>query len=851
MALGVRESGALLACCILLLLAVRQEGDIRIERRWGQAIEGVMDGVDGEGIMATYANGIAPMENEIPPPPLITDIDGDGQNEVVLVTREPKLKIFKFKGGGAAAGAGIGAGKQQPFLGRNRQLNMDQLVLVREVGLLTSLRLTSGRQIVGLSSGYIRPYSSTRNRKQVIVVVNESWGIFVFNHKLRLMWTRSIEVDLSRRFLAETAILIDPHPMRRAGSSATAAHNDTGVIIIGGRVASKASLNKASYMGQAHFESELDSMGPRPLEFPDAYPSELEGRILRPGSKSGSVRTEDATQRHSHTHGGMGGETHGRDPMHDQHFSYYAFEGLRGDTRWKHDATSFHEESPASSIWRPQHDTSSMHSGEMDWRVFRRSILDVALPHSWAPGRSATKMTLAHVEKTRSGTQKQSVKASRTIKSNFFVRDTFGQRPHSENEHVLNPNAIVVHLREGIEILHLYSGRPLCRLTLKAGEVHVDMDGDGVIDHVEVVGEIHRPHRVHSRADEHGAGAEHSAPCTAVVRSGIPPSRQLFNASICIHSWTDVLRFGPVMMPRIPVHRDSQLEHSSASHAHVSRGGGQNDFGIESTPGSLDSPGSSGSGTGAGSAINFLGKAFREAQESQKDIRVAQPIVVQEPQTVGKPAKKRRYHSFFYLNNGLVSSFNHDGSRAWHVLTKASWLLQSSPSHHASDELFGVDRSFRPSLHPFALRVDYPADHVLVVGEKWASLVTLAGNVRAEVELPRDRVVAQPIVADFNQDGVNDFVIITTRGYYGFSVSRRLGSHLFSLLVLLLVLLLAAVFAFQLAHSHTVVKLSSSYSTRMRGAGGVGMGMGMGMGRNNKTTFTSGLRMTKSLKAQL
>lgn len=45
--------------------------------------------------------------------------------------------------------------------------------LQREVGLLSSLSLTVGRQIVGLSSGYIRAYSRTRNRKQVIVLVNE------------------------------------------------------------------------------------------------------------------------------------------------------------------------------------------------------------------------------------------------------------------------------------------------------------------------------------------------------------------------------------------------------------------------------------------------------------------------------------------------------------------------------------------------------------------------------------------------------------------------------------------------------------------------------------------------------
>jgi len=32
-----------------------------------------------------------------------------------------------------------------------------------------------------------------------------------------------------------------------------------------------------------------------------------------------------------------------------------------------------------------------------------------------------------------------------------------------------------------ILVLHFYSGRPLCRLTMNKGSVHVDMNGDGVI----------------------------------------------------------------------------------------------------------------------------------------------------------------------------------------------------------------------------------------------------------------------------------------------------------------------------------------------------------------------------------
>ena len=48
------------------------------------------------------------------------------------------------------------------------------------------------------------------------------------------------------------------------------------------------------------------------------------------------------------------------------------------------------------------------------------------------------------------------------------------------------PNVLVAHLEEGIEAVHLYSGRTLCKLHLPAPGLHADLNGDGVLDHVQV-----------------------------------------------------------------------------------------------------------------------------------------------------------------------------------------------------------------------------------------------------------------------------------------------------------------------------------------------------------------------------
>ena len=48
------------------------------------------------------------------------------------------------------------------------------------------------------------------------------------------------------------------------------------------------------------------------------------------------------------------------------------------------------------------------------------------------------------------------------------------------------PNVLVAHLEEGIEAVHLYSGRTLCKLHLPPSGLHADLNGDGVLDHVQV-----------------------------------------------------------------------------------------------------------------------------------------------------------------------------------------------------------------------------------------------------------------------------------------------------------------------------------------------------------------------------
>lgn len=85
------------------------------------------------------------------------------------------------------------------------------------------------------------------------------------------------------------------------------------------------------------------------------------------------------------------------------------------------------------------------------------------------------------------------------------------------------------------------------------------------------------------------------------------------------------------------------------------------------------------------------------------------------------------------------------------------------------------------------------------------------------------------------------FSCVCSSSYYGYSVSRRVGGQLFTVLVVLLLLLLLAIFAFKLSQSDSL----GFQAAKMRQQGL------NSQPTRTKTTFTGTLRHIKSEKAQL
>eukprot|EP00299_Pterocystis_sp_00344_P015965 c7989_g1_i4.p1 GENE.c7989_g1_i4~~c7989_g1_i4.p1 ORF type:complete len:638 (+),score=178.76 c7989_g1_i4:38-1951(+) len=437
-----RDVVMFLVCGLSILIGLRNEGLYQFHKQWIEPINGKF-----------FQNGRFPDVTERIPPPLVTDVDGDGAKDLVIVTREPKIKILNVR---------------EPTVFFEGDSEVQVFPPKFEASLLTSVHISTGRQAVALASGYLSPFNTSPS-KQVIVVVLEEWTVLCFDHRLKLLWETSLQDEIDEttqgKMFREISVVISSQPIH---------FNDNGAVIIGGRLV--------------------------------AVPRNS-------GEKDASE--EDVMKLHEE---------------YQSHFTYVALEGSTGKLKWKHSAADFveHEETQ-HELNRPQINYKlSHHSGEKTWRQFRQSMLAL-LPHRWQ-NREHTSLLPVHVlPDAQSGPKKSSEsssvpKASLTFPSktlsSLLQFNKFDFRTVEKGDHA---NAIAAKIHGGIELIHYFTGRTICQLPLETGSVHLDLNGDGVIDHVSV--HLHVP-------EELFPSDKQITTLRIVASTGIPSHSELFSTSL-------------------------------------------------------------------------------------------------------------------------------------------------------------------------------------------------------------------------------------------------------------------------------------------------------------------------------
>jgi len=226
---------------------------------------------------------------------------------------------------------------------------------------------------------------------------------------------------------------------------------------------------------------------------------------------------------------------------------YIAFEGATGDRRWIGNDGETLSRVGRSSRPTIDGDEASGDASERACREFKTSAVRDGLPHFWRDEGDTT-MSLAHFRRDDARVKrdddderrrKKSLSSLKVMKQNVAlptgvaralsrVVETLHGAPKTAVKRVPfrvrkeePPNVVVSHHADGVDVLHLYSGRRICAMDLASPGLHVDLDGDGVVDHVEA-------HGWHSRA-------ENVPQCWATVTTtGARGERErVLSASIC------------------------------------------------------------------------------------------------------------------------------------------------------------------------------------------------------------------------------------------------------------------------------------------------------------------------------
>jgi hypothetical protein len=438
------------------------------------------------------------------------------------------------------------------------------------------------------------------------------------------------------------------------------------------------------------------------------------------------------------------------------HFSYYAFNLKDGSLRWQHDATSFRDADSTEQKRYPHRSfklsTKDLehHNSEVDWRTFRHSIME-ALPHRhehpWDTYFSPKAFSRTKNKKKREGHTSHKDDTSRpkyqtrSRQGNeeygeFGARLTAALAAKRERRHP-SPNVLVVHHSKGLEVLHLFTGRPICQVgPLMPHVTYDDFNGDLLIDSAVA-------HIAHEQVYNNGI-IEERAVCAGTISSNVPYTQELlFEAPIC--------RSGPgiqleMMLSFLRGNEDDDSENGVAL-------------------------------PGWGSADHFDSKT-----------RATAPAAIHRRVRSGIGIERMTHDVVFHLNSGHLTSVDtRTRSVRWRVGTQA-WFSNRDDSRREEAENPNGERNgpypHTLAYNPSALVHHVSDPYVLAVGESAIALVHVGSGIVEETLSLEGPAVAPVLIGDFNSDGTNDLLVLTRNGYRGYIAVQRQGGGVLPYLLL-------------------------------------------------------------------
>ncbi|EKF32752.1 hypothetical protein MOQ_003389 [Trypanosoma cruzi marinkellei] len=440
-----------------------------------------------------------------------------------------------------------------------------------------------------------------------------------------------------------------------------------------------------------------------------------------------------------------------------------------------------------NSIFKSQGVKNQFRAQEKPWTFYREAIITL-LPHRYS--HPWDEHIHPHVFFHAKNRKKRSFRAGnrvvvkykdRLIRMNKEDYGALGERLGIMNMHgnAATPvnksrrpaaNAMIFHSKNGIEVIHLYTGSVITRLgPLKSSGVYYhDINDDFQVDAIGT--QIGPRMEMHSRH-----GVDLIDDCLGVIHTGIPVAEdQLFNATICDTEGF----FGRLDL----IHHfiDNDIRGEDAPHA-----------------------------------LNTL-ELIGSRSVLSKNTRSVTPLVVQLHTTKGRDLFQVERHAVFMIDSGLVTCVDPSRRRViWRSQTAAGFygLREAAEADAGMAGMSAKERMHRavsfPHLAAYSfyrsqddavmsvsrseryLRTD---PFIIAVGERYMCILsTRTGRVLRTIELEHPPV-APVILRDLNGDGINDIVVVTKEGIYGFVVGTQTSSDTVTALMILMVALLAVLF---------------------------------------------------------
>eukprot|EP01063_Lacrimia_lanifica_P024077 TRINITY_DN32047_c0_g1_i1.p1 TRINITY_DN32047_c0_g1~~TRINITY_DN32047_c0_g1_i1.p1 ORF type:complete len:763 (+),score=288.00 TRINITY_DN32047_c0_g1_i1:58-2346(+) len=685
------------------------------------------------------------------PKPIVADVDGDGMNEIVACTAVDQIAVLNTYRAPRAVGG-----------------------YVQE--LTSRYTARSDGSIIGFAVGDVKRNITNATKpdappKLKTVTVSDEYIVTLYDHKLLADWVVRLPVPTAKENymyseMADAAELYNWYTPTTATVTVLpnrVYEDDEGLVIVGVEVEFPMDLE----------EAEDDEMG---------------------------------------------------EPV--RQWSYFALNAKDGALRWSHNSTDEVLPSQDAGI-KSQHNYKltlqnlQHHSGETDWRYFRRNFV-AALPHSVSHPHEA-KLQI-HRFAPKKNRAKKEAKQKLDKGDALPVKDKSDDRSRTETHYsdlgekvwtlmqwrkhrevMPHPNVILAHRPNGLEALHLYTGRLIAQVgPFKEGVLYDDVNDDTVIDAVNVF--ISDSEHLDTYNRRWGA---QKAACQAVIESGVPFSREHFyNHSVCVEGG---------LMHNFEFLRSMMKSDAEEGGAHTNHLGG------------FEIPG------------------FGGRDHFDESLTAATPLSVHRHVHHG-PLDTARFTTdlLFFISSGLVTALDgKTGKARWHADTNAMFGAHASGMAFArrigrnAEESTAIEAQFRarekeaqgtyahlkayspmtrtePDTQEDTVTIRnvynvFPSQFVLAVGHKKIVMINDAnGHIESEIELKLPPV-APVQIADVNNDGVNDLLVITKEGIHGYLGKVRKGATVITVTLSCVMALLGLLFM-----THSSVQTPGKPSRRLK-----------------------------------